>query len=145
MRGWLQWWPPRKATPHWSATVTTSWAWMPSSAKLTMPPFSFGGGPKIRKVVEQELGLAEGQPLGERLPLLAAGPAAPHAQLAVDRAVVRVAGDRDDVDRLRLVGVDVDDEPEVGGQVAADLLPRLAGVVAAHDVPVLLHEQRLRP
>jgi hypothetical protein len=42
------------------------------------------------------------------------------------------------------VRVDLDREPEVGRQVAADLVPRLAGVVAAHDVPVLLHEQHLR-
>ena len=33
---------------------------------------------------------------------------------------------------------------EVGRQVPADLPPRLAGVVAAHDVPVLLHEQHAR-
>ena len=35
-------------------------------------------------------------------------------------------------------------EAEVGGQVAADLVPRVAGVVAAHHVPVLLHEQHVR-
>src|SRR5262249_17864331 len=46
-----------------------------------------------------------------------------------------------DVDGLRLVRVDLDREAEVGRQVAADLVPGLAGVVAAHDVPVLLHEQ----
>ena len=39
----------------------------------------------------------------------------------------------------------VDREPEVGRQVPADLMPGLAAVVAAHDVPVLLHEQHLRP
>ena len=32
-------------------------------------------------------------------------------------------------------------EPEVGGQVAADFVPGIAGVVAAHHVPVLLHEE----
>ena len=48
-----------------------------------------------------------------------------------------------DVDGLGLVGVDVDDEAEVGRQVAADLVPVVAGVVAAHDVPVLLHEQHV--
>ena len=52
-----------------------------------------------------------------------------------------VALDRDDIDGVRLVGVNVDRETEVGRQVAADLPPGLAGVVAAHDVPVLLHEQ----
>ena len=40
--------------------------------------------------------------------------------------------------------MDVDREAEVGRQVAADLMPRLAGIVAAHDVPVLLHEQHAR-
>ena len=35
------------------------------------------------------------------------------------------------------------DEAEVGGQVAADLVPGVAGVVAAHHVPVLLHEQHV--
>ena len=50
-----------------------------------------------------------------------------------------------DVDRLRLVGVHVDREAEVGRQVAADLVPRVAGVVAAHHVPVLLHEQHVGP
>src|SRR5262249_4666686 len=40
-----------------------------------------------------------------------------------------------------LVRVNVDGETEVGRQVAAYLLPRIAGVFAAHDVPVLLHEE----
>src|SRR4029077_5759915 len=39
------------------------------------------------------------------------------------------------------VRVDVDYEAEIGGQVAADFVPAVAGVVAAHDVPVFLHEQ----
>jgi hypothetical protein len=42
------------------------------------------------------------------------------------------------------VRVHVDREAEVAGQVAAHLVPGAAGVVAAHDVPVLLHEQRVR-
>src|SRR2546428_621431 len=51
---------------------------------------------------------------------------------------------RNDVDGVWFVRVDVDREAEVGRQIAADLPPRLAGVVAAHDVPVLLHEQHAR-
>ena len=43
------------------------------------------------------------------------------------------------------MGVDVDHEAEVARQVAADLGPRLARIVGAHDVPVLLHEEHLRP
>ena len=64
------------------------------------------------------------QALGERLPLAAAGAAAVDAQLALRRDVAGVAGDRHDVDRLRLVRVHVDREAEVGRQVAADLVPR---------------------
>ncbi len=41
--------------------------------------------------------------------------------------------------------VDVDDEAEVGRQVAAHLPPGVAAVVAAHHVPVLLHEQDVGP
>ena len=85
------------------------------------------------------------QALGQRLPLLAAGAAAVDAQLAVRRYVLVVALDRHDVDRLRLVGVHRDREAEVRGQVAADLTPLAARVVGAHHVPVLLHEQRVRP
>jgi hypothetical protein len=59
--------------------------------------------------------------------------------------VLGVALDRHDVDRLRLVGVHVDREAEVARQVAADLAPVVAGVVAAHHVPVLLHEEHVRP
>ena len=85
------------------------------------------------------------QALGERLPLVAAGAAAVDAQLAFGRIVQRVALDRHDVDGVRLVGVDVDREAEVGRQVAADFVPLVAGVVGAHHVPVLLHEQHVGP
>jgi len=37
--------------------------------------------------------------------------------------------------------MDVDGEAEVGGQVAGDLVPVVARVVGAHDVPVLLHKE----
>ena len=37
--------------------------------------------------------------------------------------------------------MDIDDKAEVGGEVAADLAPVVAGVVGAHDIPVLLHEE----
>jgi hypothetical protein len=57
--------------------------------------------------------------------------------------VLRIARDRHDVDGLRLVRVHVDREAEIGGQVTAHLVPRVAGVVAAHDVPVLLHEEHV--
>ncbi len=51
-----------------------------------------------------------------------------------------VALDRDHVDRLGLVCMHVDGKPEVGWKIAADFAPGVAGVVTAHDVPMLLHE-----
>jgi len=41
--------------------------------------------------------------------------------------------------------MDRDREAEVGGQVAADLVPRVARIVAAHHVPVFLHEEHAGP
>src|SRR5256885_2149525 len=84
------------------------------------------------------------QTFGKRFPLVPARATAVHAQLAIGREVLPVAFDGDHVDSLRLVRVYVDHEPEVGGQVSADLVPRVAGVVAAHDVPVLLHKEHVR-
>jgi len=54
---------------------------------------------------------------------------------------VRVALDGDHVNRFGLVGVDIDCKSEVGRQVAADLMPGVAGIVASHHVPVFLHEE----
>ena len=81
------------------------------------------------------------QAFGERFPFVAAGAAAEDAQLAFVDVVLAVALDGDDVNRLRLVRVNVDDEAEIGRQIAADFCPLIAGVVGAHHVPVLLHEQ----
>src|SRR5690348_13504094 len=55
--------------------------------------------------------------------------------------VLGIALDGEDVNGFRFVRVDVDDESEIGRQVAADFLPIVAGIVGAHDVPVLLHEE----
>src|SRR5260370_42626262 len=96
-------------------------------------------GHRVAQDVHVAVSLRE--PLREGLPLVSARAAAVNAQLAIGWKVLPVALDGDDVDGLRLVGVHVDHESEVGGQVSADLLPRVAGVVAAHDVPVLLHEE----
>ena len=41
--------------------------------------------------------------------------------------------------------VHVDDEAKIGGKIAADLAPAVAGVVAAHHVPMLLHEEHIWP
>jgi thiazole synthase len=88
-----------------------------------------------------DVAVALRQAFGERLPLVSARAAAVHAQLSLGRKVLRVALDRDHVDGFRLVRVNVDHEAEIGRQVPADLVPGIAGVVAAHHVPVLLHEQ----
>src|SRR5436309_526252 len=99
-------------------------------------------GHRVAQHVDVAVALRE--PSRQRLPFVPARAAAVHAQLALGRIVLRVALDRYDVDGVGLVRVDVDREPEVARQVPADLLPRLAGVVAAHDVPVLLHEEHAR-
>src|SRR5258708_405088 len=70
------------------------------------------------------------QTLGQRLPVVAAAAAAVDTQLAVEREVLGVALDRHHVDGLRLVRVYVDRKAEVARQVAADLAPGVAGVVA---------------
>src|SRR5262249_60410919 len=67
------------------------------------------------------------QALREGLPLTAAGPAAVYAQLAVGWKMLGVALDGHDVDSVRLVRVNIDNEAEIGGQVAADFLPRITG------------------
>ena len=58
--------------------------------------------------------------------------------------MLRVALDWDDVNRLRFVRVNVDREAEIGRQVAANFFPGVAGVVAAHHIPVLLHKEHAR-
>src|SRR5262245_37037968 len=41
--------------------------------------------------------------------------------------------------------MDIDRKAKISWQIAADLTPRFAAIVAAHDVPVFLHEQNARP
>src|SRR5205085_3818099 len=74
----------------------------------------------------------------------ASGAAAVSAQLALVDVVLGVALDGDNVNRVGLVRVNVDDEAEVGRQIAADLGPLVAGIVRTHHVPMLLHEQNSR-
>ena len=45
--------------------------------------------------------------------------------------------------RAQLVRVDRDGKSEIAGQIAANLIPRTASVIAAHYVPVFLHEQSI--
>src|SRR5205085_12003924 len=104
-----------------------------------------GGGVGGDGVAEHvEVAIALRQAVGERLPRIAGAAAAEGPQLGVGREVLAITLDGDDVDGFRLVGVHVDDEAEVGGQVAADFLPVVAGVVTTHDIPVLLHEKHAR-
>ena len=56
----------------------------------------------------------------------------------------RVALDRDNIDRLRLVRVNIDHKSEIRRQIPADFLPVIAGIIAAHHIPMLLHEQHTR-
>jgi hypothetical protein len=55
--------------------------------------------------------------------------------------VFAIALDRDHVNGFGLVRMDIDHEAKVSGQISADLVPRIAGIVAAHHVPMLLHEE----
>ena len=55
-----------------------------------------------------------------------------------------IALDGHDVNRLRLVRVNVNREAEIRRQIAADFVPLIARVVAAQHVPMLLHEQHVR-
>ena len=66
-----------------------------------------------RVAQDVDVAVALGEALGQRLALVAPGPAAVDAQAAVGRVVLGVALDRNDVDGLRLVGVDLDGEAEV--------------------------------
>src|SRR5262249_38312527 len=68
-----------------------------------------------------------------------------NAQPAVVYEVFTVALDGDNVNRFSLVRVHVDHEAEIRRQVSADFAPVVAGVVRAHYVPVLLHEEHARP
>lgn len=88
-----------------------------------------------------DVAIVLGEAVGEGFPFVAAGAAAVDAELALGGVVLGVALDGGDVDGVGLVGMDCDGEAEVAGEIAADLLPELAGVVAAHDVPVFLHEE----
>src|SRR5207248_8396005 len=83
------------------------------------------------------------QAIAERLPFIPAGAAAVDAQLAVKRKVFAIALDGDDVDRLRLMRVNVDHESKVSGQIPAHFVPGIAAVVAAHHVPMFLHKEHV--
>src|SRR6516164_8884837 len=83
--------------------------------------------------------------LRERFPFVATGLAAVDPQLSFRNVVETVAGNWNDIDGFRFVGVDINHKAEVAGEIAADLVPLRTRVVATHNVPMLLHEQRTRP
>src|SRR5580704_18262393 len=58
--------------------------------------------------------------------------------------MLRIALDGYNVNGVRFVCVNVDHEAKIGREVSADFPPRIAGIVGAHHVPMLLHEKYLR-
>src|SRR4029450_5218326 len=88
-------------------------------------------------------GVALGQPARERLPAGARVERAPDLRPAVGGAAELVGGERDAPGAVRIAGVRDDREAEVAGEALADVGPRLAGIVAAVDAPVMLQVQAL--
>src|SRR5690606_31817173 len=88
-----------------------------------------------------DIAMALRQTVRERLPFVASCAASIYPQLSIRRIMFGVAFYGDDVYRFRFVGMYIDDKSKVGGKVAADLAPGFTGIIAAHDVPMLLHEQ----
>ena len=83
------------------------------------------------------------QAFGERLPLISAAATTIDTQLAFRHEVFRIALDGHNIDRVGFVCVNVDYEAKVSGDVPAHFFPGIAGIVAAHDVPVLLHKEHV--
>src|SRR5690606_21033783 len=79
-----------------------------------------------------DVAIALWQPVCERFPFVASRAASVHTQLSIRRIMFGVAFYGNDIDRFRLMCMDVDDKTKVGGEVAANLAPRFAAVVAAH-------------
>src|SRR6185437_9895053 len=77
-------------------------------------------------------------------PFISASFAPVDAEFAVEGEVLAVTLDGYNVNCFWLVSVYVNYTTKICGQVAADFFPVVAGVVRAHDVPVLLHEERAR-
>src|SRR4029077_6771450 len=55
-----------------------------------------------------------------------------------------VALNRDDVDGFGFVRMHINRKSEIARQIPAPFIPRISCVVAPHDAPVFLHEQRVR-
>src|SRR5208337_5049897 len=87
-----------------------------------------------------DVAVALGESLSERFPFVPAFSTAVDSEFAVGGIVFRVALDRDDIDRLRVMGVNCDRKSEICRQVTTYLLPRFTCIIAPHHIPMLLHE-----
>ena len=64
-----------------------------------------------------DIAVTLGQTVCQRFPFVATCPATVDPQLSIGREMLGVALDRDDVDRFRLVRMDIDRESEIGGRL----------------------------
>src|SRR5208283_1695383 len=89
------------------------------------------------------IAIALWEAVGECFPFIAAAAAAVNAQLAIERKVLGIALDGDDVDGFGLVRMDINRKTKIGGKIAADFMPQIARIIAAHDVPMFLHIEHI--
>src|SRR5437868_3367781 len=61
-----------------------------------------------------------GKALGQSFPFVSALAAPEHLELSVQRIMFTVALDWDNINRFRLMRMNLDDEAEIGGKIAAD-------------------------
>ncbi len=80
------------------------------------------------------------QAVRQRLPVVSSAAAAVDTQSSLQGKMFRITLDRHDINGIRFMRMHIDNEAEIGGQIAADLLPRIPLVITAHYIPVLLHE-----
>src|SRR5262245_39298580 len=73
--------------------------------------------------------------------MVATRPAAIDAQSTAGRVMLRIALNWYDINRFGLMRMNVDRKSKIARQISADLMPGTARVIAAHHVPMLLHEQ----
>ena len=60
------------------------------------------------------------------------------------RKMFRIVFDRDDVNGVRLMRMNIYGETEIRWQVATHLVPVLPSIIAPHHVPMFLHKNRIR-
>src|SRR2546421_9858427 len=79
----------------------------------------------------------------QRLPRISAVARAIDAQLGFGRATKLVRFNWNDVNGISIVRIDLHRETKIGWQTLADVLPRITGVVAAINAPVMLQEHAI--